>query len=1449
MNRSLGICLGASTASAVLLEKNGKNPTIVGSKRITHNGNPRETASALLAEFADDTTAVVFTGRKFRNLVELDTITEPQATESALEYLYPDGNDIQAVASLGGETFMVYTLDQVGKISDVITKNQCGGGTGEFYLQQIKRMDLSLEQANEISIDANPFKVSGRCSVFCKSDCTHALNKGTPKAEVSAGLAKMIADKIDELLSKKKLSKVLLAGGVTLNEPVMRFVTEAYNQAFTLPESANLEALGAAYYGLINETKSYHPNDVIFKAEESSFAFHKPLDNYRDKVRFESIGTRKANENEECVVGLDVGSTTTKAVAISLATKEILAKEYIYTNGNPIEAAKKCYKSIAEQLENKAKVVAIGTTGSGRHIAAIHAETTAVVNEISAHSSAAVFFDKDVDTIFEIGGQDAKYTYIVNQVPADYAMNEACSAGTGSFIEEAAWESLGVSVKDIERLALMGDNPPNFSDQCAAFIGSDIKTAQQENISKENILAGLVYSICLNYINRVKGNRTSGSKIFMQGGVCYNKAIPIAMAAISGKNIIVPPEPGLMGAFGVALETLNRLSIGLLQGKLFDLGELSNRDVSYHKPFVCAGGAEKCDLKCGINVIEVNGKKFPFGGACNKYYSLKPQADNDSSNYDYIERRNRLMFDTFAPEYTLPDSAISVGMNNSFNMFTIYPLLHNFFGKLGVKFIVPERADPKGYEREISSLCFPSQLSLATFQELLNLNPDFIFLPSILEMFTGETEEQRLDFNSSCVFVSGEPFYLKQAFKDYNLDSKIISPNLNFGNGFDKEEKAFVDLAKNIGIKDEQKAKDAYRFAVGMQYEYQQAAYKLGEEALRDLEQNPEEFGVVLVGRPYNSFFDLANKGIPRKFATRNVRILPFDIFDVTSESIDDAMYWESGKKILRIAKFVKKHDNLFATYISNFSCAPDSLIMNTFRTIMGEKPSLTLELDSHSADAGITTRIEAALDIIANYRKLNKKENTDSSEFRLAEIRFADPMAYFVDSQGKEIPLNSEEVEILIPSMGDISSKMFAASLRSLGFNAKAIEEPTPEVLKAGRSHSSGKECLPLTLMVGSLMHYLETNRDENKKIAFFTVQGAGNCRLGQYPVFIRDLLRRRRIPDVAQMVLMNEDGFAGLGENFALRGIQAIIAADVLDDVRNAILANAVDPIHGNKVFDIEFEELLKKLESNPEDIYKHLEVLAVNIKSKVPTARRIEESKYVAMLGEIYVRRDAFAHKSLNRTFAENGFVLKTAYISEWIFYVDYLLQIDLLESEKSLKKKLERQIRNFFMRDAEKKIKKTLEKSGYYKYYRTEIEPLLKHSKHLLPYEFKGEPGLTLGIALHEGLEKYCGIVNFGPFGCMPTRLSEAIALPEMNMEGKLRAKHLYNKDFQMSDIFNGHTNIPFLTIETDGNVYPQIITAKIETFMLQAERIADMMASAKTEKSNNGLMNKIKNLFD
>ena len=1436
MKKSVGICIGAATISFVKVNKDTSGKIWIDNVlTISHNGSPNSIFTETFQKFNPDKLPSTVTGRKFRNMINLTSIAEPEAVELAFNHIInnevnSNGNNevFKAIASLGAETFMVYTLDDDNKIARVIAKNQCASGTGEFFLQQIKRMDIGLGDVLNLAKDADPFKVSGRCSVFCKSDCTHALNKGTPKSEVASGLALMMADKIEELLESIKYERILLTGGVTMNNLVVEFLRKK-SLNITIPDEAPyFEALGAAIYGLNNTVKPFCEFTDLYIKKNSSFVFHPPLNEFKSKVKFCESISGIGEDGDECVLGLDVGSTTTKAVIIRRKDKSIIGKIYLYTHGNPIKAARECYSALIKQIPQNIKITGLGTTGSGRHIAGLHALTNDIINEIIAHASAAVYFDPDVDTIYEIGGQDAKYTFIVNRVPADYAMNEACSAGTGSFIEETVSETFGVKVNEIESIAMKGNNPPNFSDQCSTFISSDIKSALHENLSVEDITAGLVYSICLNYINRVKGPRKSGDKIFMQGGVCYNKAIPVAMAALTGSEIIVPPEPGLMGAYGVALEVDNKLELGLTLKKEYSLKQLSEREVIYKNPFICPGTKEKCDRKCSVNLIQVLGKSYPFGGACNKYYNLVYKESHNASDFDYIKKRQHLVFEKYAPPVHLPDNSTIIGLNQSFHTHNLYPLYYNFFSKLGLKTILSDSPEKESLQRELTSYCYPCQLSIGLFQNLINKNPDFYFIPQILEMYVEDSDQVRMDFNSCCAFVSEEPLFLKQAFKDYNFNGQLIAPILNFAKGFGTQENNFIAIAQHIGIKDTEIIKDAYRFAVRMQEEYQKEMFATGEEFLKLLKDNPDASAMVIFGRSYNSYTGLANKGIPQKFASRGVYVLPFDMFDYRKEIHEEDQFWEGSKKILKAARIVERHPQLFATYISNFSCAPDSMTIPQFRTIMGSKPSLTLELDGHTADAGINTRIDAVLDIILNYKKIKRNEFLQIDSFIPASIHASNENISFISSDGNKVPLTDKRVVILIPSMGDLSSQLFAAGMRSQGYNAIALPEGNNEILKYGRSNTTGKECLPLILLAGSLLDYIVNRWDKNSYIVLFLIQGAGNCRLGQYPVLLRSMIKKKKLKNTTVLTIMNEDGLAGLGPNFALRAVQSLLTADVLDDIRSGIMAHAFDPDDGLKIFDIEIKRLVGVLEKYPDNIYRELKKSANNIRKGIPAKKNINNAKYIAMVGEIFVRRDHFSHKYLNKQFADKGFILKNAYLTEWLFYIDYLMSQKLLEPDTSFKKKFERLVRVNYMRYAEFRIKRLLAKSGYYKYSRTNIESLLKHSKHIIPIEIKGEPGLTLGTALHESIEKYCGIINIGPFGCMPTRFSEAVCIPEMTIENKIFAKKLNNPEYRLNSKFNNRMSIPFLTIESDGNVFPQNTEAKIETFLMQAEKIAGLM---------------------
>ena len=1423
--KSLGLCIGASSISMAVVEKGKNATTVIEAKSIPHEGNPRKVIKELVTkELLEEVEGFAVTGRKLRHMLAATSISEPEALESA--YIYHkvrNGNASEheeIIVSAGGETFMVYDMDQSGRIVDVFTGNKCASGTGEFFLQQLKRMDMSIENAIDKADIENPYKVAGRCSVFCKSDCTHALNKGAPKERVVAGLCEMMASKILELLKKTENKNVLLVGGTADNSVMVSFLRKKQINVAVPDHARCFEALGAAIWALDNSTQKIADPHHLFVEGESSFSFLPSLKDHVSKVQFKEVNREKASLGDKCIIGLDVGSTTTKAVLIRERDRAILASCYLRTNGDPIGAARKCYTEIGKQQDCRVEIIGLGVTGSGRQIAGLHALTPAVINEIIAHAAAASYFDPEVDTIFEIGGQDAKYTYITNGVPSDYAMNEACSAGTGSFLEEAAKESLNIDTEEIGNIAMRSTKAPNFNDQCAAFIGSDIKSAIQMGIEPYDIAAGLVYSICMNYANRVKGSRTVGRKVFMQGGVCYNKAVPVAMAALLDKEIIVPPEPGLMGAFGVALEVSNKLELKLLEPMSFDIHELAGREVVYKEPFVCAGGAEKCDRKCSISRIVIEGRTYPFGGACYKYYNTltdKKQKDDEKAEFDLVAYRERLVFEKYAKErgkMLVPPNGKTVGINNSLMTNTLYPLYYNFFTALGYNVMYSETIDREGMERKGSSFCYPVEIAHGSMEELIRRDPDIYFLPHVKSM----PVQNGIKASVTCPFVQSEPYYIKTAFEELK-DKTVLIPVLDMAGGYESEKRTFLKLGEELGFGGDICEK-AFEIAVQAQKDFVADCQATGRKFLMELEKNPDEIAVVLFGRPYNAFAKAANMGIPQKFSSRGYRIIPHDFLPYSEEEPVENMYWAMGQIILKASKYAQKHKQLYGVFITNFSCGPDSFVISYFRSNMGGKPSLTLELDSHTADAGVDTRIEAFLDVVKSYIEINKGKGEERpSSFTPARISSLRGETIMVDSSGKEYRLTDPKVHVIVPSMGDVGSRLLASTLRFVGVKSTALPEPTEKELKIGRGYSSCKECLPLILTIGSLIDYLENRKDKEERLIYFMPETSGPCRFGQYNVLMKNVISKLQIENVALLSLTSENSYAGFGTRFALRAWQSVIIADVLEEVYSAIKVMAKDKEKALVLYDEICREIEKSVEQDSwSRLIKTLQQSAAKLKT-LEKKFDIHDVPKVALVGEIYVRRDDFSRQYLVDKLAARDIIVKVAPIAEWLYYCDYIVKNKLVV-HSTLMDRIKTYIQGYFKNPFEKTIKSAMEKSGFYEGHMIDVDKVVGNVSDLVSPRLTGETVLTVGSAITEVVEEVDGVISIGPFGCMPGRIAEAVISETIN-DKKLQIaedKELVKK------VMEHHPALPFLSIETDGNVFPQIIEARLENFCLQVGRV-------------------------
>ena len=1418
VREALGLCLGASSIGLVRLAASNGGVRILHAENRSHGGNPTDTLHAMLdAEPGWRTLPLAVTGRKLRNLVRLPSLSEPEAVELAAAHVLGTQVGGVTVLSVGGETFMAYGLDASGRVRDIRSGNKCASGTGEFLAQQLGRMGLSVPQLNDLDKQAAPYAVSGRCSVFCKSDCTHALNKGAPRDSIVAGLGRMMAGKCLELLPDKARGRVLLAGGCSANASMARFLREEIRELI-IPESAPwFEALGAALWAF-----AYRPappgDGSVFTARPASFTLLAPLAKSLHLVDFKEHPRGEAKPGDEVLLGLDVGSTTTKGVVLRRGDLAVLAGEYLRTEGDPVGASRQVYVSLSRQLGVPVRIVGHGVTGSGRAIAALHAQATAAINEIVAHAAAAAHYDPQVDTIFEIGGQDAKYTFLSQGHPCDSAMNEACSAGTGSFLEESARESLGVDTRDIADLALKAATTPNFNDQCAAFISSDIKLAVQEGLPLEDILAGLVHSVCLNYASRVKGSRPVGQRVFMQGGVCYNRAVPAAMAMLTGKRIVVPPEPGLMGAVGVALVIDQRMRQGLLPESSFDLDVLAGREAVSREPFTCRGGKggqEGCDRGCRIARIEVGGKVHPFGGICNRFENLRQGKSPDAASLDLVQARQRRVYRGYVPPEVSGKPV--VGLSRSYLVNTYFPMFQAFFAELGWDVVLPDRVDPAAVQRRTSALCFPAELAHGFMGDLLSKSPDAVFLPHVRSVPGAPGQ----DASCTCVLLQGEPFYLGSAFPELAAyGPRLLAPALDFAQGLSGAQGAFMDTARVLGA-DAFRARQAFQAGLEAQILCRRDIAGLGREALTRLEDDPDLIGVALFGRSYNAFAPEANKAVPEKLATRGAMVIPCDMLPIhQDDAAIPAMYWGQGRVILSSARYAAGHPKLFGAYITNFSCGPDSFLLGYFRDEMGGKPSLTLELDSHTADAGLETRLEAFLDIADNHRRLEQRSVDSGRVVRpgsngspVARMESRDRQAGIALPGGEWLPLTHQRVRLAIPSMNPYGTTLAASALAGCGVRAVALPPANEAALARGRGNSSCKECLPLQLTVGTLLDYLDA-RPAGEATAYFMPGAKGPCRFGQYGEFTSRMVKRLGIQDVAVLSPCADNGYAGLPSAVTLAIWRGTVTGDFFEEMRSSLLAGAADPREALSVLEACLKRVEKALGGSWKSALATMRRVAAEL-SRIPMRVSREDIPTVALLGEIYVRHDPISRQGLVERLAAKGIAVRTSPVSEWVFYTDWLQNSGI-----TTKAGFQGRFKQWFKKRCFQQVREALLPSGLISPHAPETGELIRAGAPYVSPLLTGEAILTVGAAFHEILAPACGVIAVGPFGCMPARLAEAVLARSFDTDALAQLYPWRTRTLPPE----ARGTLPFLALETDGNPFPQLIDARLEAFCLQALRL-------------------------
>ncbi|MBW1801999.1 MAG: CoA activase, partial [Deltaproteobacteria bacterium] len=681
--------------------------------------------------------------------------------------------------------------------------------------------------------------------------------------------------------------------------------------------------------------------------------------------------------------GMDIGSTTNKNALID-EEGEIIHKSYVHTQGKPIEVTQRLLKIINDELGNRVSILGTATTGSGRNVVGDFLNADLIIDEITAHARGAVEFDPTIDTIFEIGGQDSKYIYISNTYPLDFDMNKVCAAGTGSFLHELA-NKYGINiVEEFQNIALSSDTPVKLAERCTVFMESDLVSYLQKGAPRKDLIAGLCYAIVHNYLNRVVGKRMIGKRVMFLGGPSLNKGVVASFENVLGRGLVVPKHREVLGAFGAALSVQEKMRREGQTATTFRGLDSAINDRMVFQEKICRADP-KCHNQCKLKIYDFDGRRSVWGGECGRYELIRGKGPKGENFFHLREDIWRTYMAGVYEELKndpmmASDGRPTVGMQRTLYTLDTGVMWAHFFDRLGFRLVLTpptnSQISSSGIEAMTAETCYPIKVSHGHIRALLG-KTTYLFIPSIVNMRTPEESETGF----YCPLVQANQYMLRMAL---DIDEgAVLNPVLHLK--YDTSTLALElesQISKKIG-RTGREIKRALEYAMERQDAFDREMFQRGKDILAS--HDPQRPLVIVTGRPYNLYDDRLNLRLGQNLSKISVAGLPMDFVDVSRVDLSDfpSMYWGFGAQVLRTAKFIKGQPNFFGLHITNFSCGADSFIEHFYKYIMAEKPYLILELDEHSAVAGMMTRLEAFKNVVEN--TMQKLKMPEYEELRVS--------------------------------------------------------------------------------------------------------------------------------------------------------------------------------------------------------------------------------------------------------------------------------------------------------------------------------------------------------------------------------------------------------------------------------------------------------------------------------
>ena len=1144
---TLGIDIGSTTVKIAILDEE-KNLLFSDYER--HFANIQETLSSLLKKAHDAlgelTVHPMITGSGGLTLAKhlgVPFVQEVISVSTALQHYAPQTD---VAIELGGEDAKIIYFE--GGNVEQRMNGICAGGTGSFIDQMASLLQTDATGLNEYAKDYKAlYTIAARCGVFAKTDIQPLINEGATKEDLSASIFQAV---VNQTISGLACGKPIRGHIAFLGGP-LHFLPELRNafirtlklddeHAIT-PENSHLfAAIGSALN--YDEKVSVSLSEMVKKLSSNIklefevarldplFASREAYEKFTERQNQYSVAKRDFSTYEgNCFLGIDAGSTTTKAALVG-EDGSLLYSFYSSNNGSPLKTAIRAVQEIYSLMPDTARIVYSCSTGYGEALIKAGLMLDEGEVETISHYYAASFFDPNVDCILDIGGQDMKCIKIKNHAVDSVQLNEACSSGCGSFIENFA-NSLNYSVQDFAKAALFAENPIDLGTRCTVFMNSKVKQAQKEGATVADISAGLAYSVIKNALYKVikvSDATELGRHIVVQGGTFYNDAVLRSFEKIADCEAIRPDIAGIMGAFGAALIARERYVEGA------ETTMLSIEKINELQFTTTMAKCKGCTNNCRLTINRfTGGRQFISGNRCERGLGKEKNKEKIPNLFEY---KNKLLFG-YTPLEADEAERGEIGIPRVLNMYENYPFWFTFFTKLKYRVILTPASSHKMYELGIESIpseseCYPAKLAHGHVTWLIRQGIKEIFYPSI-PYERKEFPDANNHYN--CPIVTSYPENIKNNIDELRDGSiRFRHPFLNF----ESPETITLGLTKEFPEIPASEIEEAVRLAWDELAKTREAMWEKGQETLKWLKDN-NRHGIVLAGRPYHVDSEI-NHGIPELINSYGVAVLTEDSISNLNEPERPLIVmdqWMYHSRLYAAANYVKTTENLDLIQLNSFGCGLDAVTTDQVKDILANSGKIytCLKIDEISNLGAARIRVRSLLAAIR--AREEKKEERKVVPASFDRVVFTEKMR--------------KDYTILCPQMTPIHFDLIETAFNVSGYRLEVLNRDEREAVNLGLKYVNNDACYPSIIVVGQIMSALLSGKYDLNKTAVLISQTGGGCRASNYIGFIRRALEKagmEQIPVISINLsgLEKNPGFK-LTPQLLIRGVYAAFFGDV--------------------------------------------------------------------------------------------------------------------------------------------------------------------------------------------------------------------------------------------------------------------------------------------------------------